>query len=156
MKYLKIHLALAAIFLGSLVCKADVSVADVFSDNMVLQRNIDLSVWGTADAGERLSVSFNGQKVKTKANKNGKWSIILKPMKAGGPLNMVIRGKNEIILENILIGDVWVCSGQSNMEWKVSQSSNADKEIQNANYPNIRLFTVPKKISTVPLEERWM
>lgn len=153
MKYLKIHLALAAIFLGSLVCKADVSVADVFSDNMVLQRNIDLSVWGTADAGERLSVSFNGQKVKTKANKNGKWSIILKPMKAGGPLNMVIRGKNEIILENILIGDVWVCSGQSNMEWKVSQSSNADKEIQNANYPNIRLFTVPKKISTVPLEE---
>lgn len=136
-----------------LIIKADVGVADIFSDHMVVQRNIPVKVWGTADPGEKLYVSFNGQKLKTKADKNGKWSIVLQPMKAGGPFKMIVHGKNEIIFEDILIGDVWICSGQSNMQWPVSRSVNAEKEIENANYPNIRLFDVPRTVSNTPLEK---
>ncbi|TRX70386.1 sialate O-acetylesterase [Carboxylicivirga sp. M1479] len=132
--------------------KADVKIADVFSDNMVLQRNINVRVWGHANPGERITVSFNGQKCKTKADKVGKWLITLQPMKAGGPYDMTISGKNEFVLKNILIGDIWICSGQSNMQWPVSKSNNPEKEIKNAIYPEIRLLTVPKQLSNV-LEE---
>ena len=152
MKNLKLILTLVAIAFSTLVTKANVSIADIFSDNMVLQRNIDLKVWGNANPGEKLFVSFNGQKLRTKADKNGKWEVVLKPMKAGGPFNMTLQGKNEIVLKNILIGDVWVCSGQSNMQMKVSETNNAEKEINNANYPKIRLFTVPNTVSNVPID----
>jgi len=153
MRSLKLFLTVVALGITTLVCKANVSVADIFSDNMVLQRNLNVKVWGNADPGERLSVSFKGQKLRAKADKEGLWSVVLEPMKAGGPFEMTLHGKNEIVLKNILIGDVWVCSGQSNMEMKVSETSNAEKEIEQANYPNIRLFTVPRKISNVPLEK---
>lgn len=153
MNYLKIFLILFALAISSQLSFADVSVADIFSNNMVLQRNLNVKVWGKADPGERLTVSFNGQKIKTKAGKAGKWSVMLKPMKAGGPFNMTVEGKNELVLRNILVGDVWLCSGQSNMQWPVSRSNNAEKEIKNANYPQIRLFSVPKEISNVPLNE---
>lgn len=153
MKNLKLVLAIVTIVFISEISKAEVHVAAIFSDNMVLQRNINLKVWGTADPGEKLSISFNGQKQKTKADKNGKWRVILQPMKAGGPFQMLIRGENEIVLKNILIGDVWICSGQSNMQMKVSESNNAENEIKNANYPNIRLFTVPNRMSNIPLED---
>jgi len=153
MKNLKLILTVVAIIISTLISKADVRIADIFSDNMVLQRDINLKVWGTADPGEKLYVSFNGQKQRTKADKKGKWSVIFKPMKAEGePLNMTIHGKNEIVLKNILIGDVWICSGQSNMQMKVSESNNAEKEIEKANYPNIRLFDVPRTVSNVPME----
>jgi sialate O-acetylesterase len=152
MNRLRLLLTVVAIAFSTLISKADVRVADIFSDHMVLQRNINLKVWGTADPGEKLFVSFNGQKQRTKADKNGKWSVVLKPMKAGGPLNMTIHGNNEIILKNILIGDVWICSGQSNMQMKVSETNNAKEEIEKANYPNIRLFSVPHKVSNVPIE----
>ncbi|MCK5370352.1 MAG: sialate O-acetylesterase, partial [Cyclobacteriaceae bacterium] len=96
----------------------------------------------------------------TRCGKDGKWLITLPAMEAGGPYAMKIRGRNIIELENILIGDVWVCSGQSNMEWPLHATNNAEEEISNANYPRIRLFTVAKKISTTPLEdcesEGWM
>jgi len=153
MKNLKSIFTVLAIIFSVLLSKADVGVADIFSDHMVLQRNIPLKVWGDADPGEKLYVSFNGQKVKTKANKFGKWSVVLDPMKAGGPFKMIVQGINEIIFEDILIGDVWVCSGQSNMQWPVSKSVNAEKEIENANYPNIRLFDVPRTVSNTPLEK---
>ena len=153
MRSLKLFLTVVAIGITTLVCKANVSVADIFSDNMVLQRNLNVKVWGRADPGEKLSVSFNGQKLRTKADKKGLWAVVLEPMEAGGPFEMTFHGKNEIVLKNILIGDVWVCSGQSNMEMKVSETNNAEKEIEKANYPNIRLFTVPRKISNVPVEE---
>lgn len=152
MKNLKLFLSVVAIAITTTVCKAEVSVADIFSDNMVLQRNLNVKLWGSADPGEKLSVSFNGQKLRAKADKTGEWSVILEPMKAGGPFAMTIRGKNEIILKNILIGDVWICSGQSNMQMKVSESNNAEKEIEKANYPNIRLFDVPRKVSNVPID----
>ena len=152
MKKLKLISTVVLIAISTLISKADVSVADIFSDNMVLQRNINVKVWGNADAGERLWVSFNGQKRRAKADNKGLWSVMIEPMKAGGPLNMIISGKNKIILKNILIGDVWICSGQSNMQMKVSETNNADQEIEKANYPNIRLFDVPRKVSNVPID----
>ena len=159
MSYIKIISTAVVIIITTLISKADVNVADIFSDNMVLQRNLNLKIWGNADPGEKLFVSFNGQQGKTKADKTGKWHVILEPMKAGGPFQMSISGENEIVLKNILIGDVWICSGQSNMQMKVSETTNADEEIKNANYPNIRLFDVPRKMSTVPIDtmhnRRW-
>ena len=129
-----------------------VKMPGIFSDNMVIQRDIPVKIWGWADAGEKVSISYNGQKLTAKADKNGVWSITLKPMKFGGPFDMVIKAKNEIILKNTLIGDVWICGGQSNIEFPVNQLENASDEISSANFPGIRLFTVPKQISEKPLE----
>ena len=92
MKNLKLILTLVAIVFVSLISTANVHVATVFSDNMVLQRNINLKVWGAADPGEKLILSFNGQKLKTKTDKNGDWLVVLNPMKAGGPFTMTIHG----------------------------------------------------------------
>ncbi|MCA0932485.1 hypothetical protein LCM02_08480 [Lutimonas saemankumensis] len=152
MKNLRLLLTTALLGLSGLVMRADVSVADIFSDNMVLQRNLNVKVWGKADPGEKITIRFNGQKLKDRADASGNWLIVLEPMKFGGPYSMIIQGKNEIVFNNILIGDVWVCSGQSNMQWPVSKSMNPEKEIQNASYPEIRLFEVPRKVSNVPLE----
>jgi sialate O-acetylesterase len=150
----KLRLLSTIVFLviSALMIKAEVGVADIFSDNMVLQRNLNVKVWGMADPGEKISLSFNGQKLKTKADRNGRWLLVLEAMKAGGPFDMTIRGENELVLKNVLVGDVWVCSGQSNMQMKVSETNNAETEINNANYPNIRLFDVPRKVSTVPID----
>lgn len=131
--------------------KADVKLADVFSDHMVLQRNIKLKIWGTAHIDEKITINFNGQTAKTKASKDGNWEITLKPMNAGGPFEMTIEGNNSVTLKDILIGDVWICSGQSNMAWTVKNSKNADTEIKNANYPNIRLLQLPNQMSTTPI-----
>ena len=128
--------------------RADVTLPHLFSTNMVLQRDIDIPVWGWAGPGERVTVTLNDQKVSIRTNREGFWTLKLKPMPAGGPFDMRVKGKNEIILQNILIGDVWVCSGQSNMEWSVSRVNHAEMEIANATYPEIRLFTVPNKISS--------
>ncbi|MBR8536156.1 sialate O-acetylesterase [Carboxylicivirga sediminis] len=149
----KVITILIAIVFSTFSGKADVKLADVFSDNMVLQRNLNVKVWGSAEPGEKVVLSFNGQKHRAKANKGGKWKVVLEPMTAGGPFDMTINGKNKIVLKNILIGDVWICSGQSNMQWPVSKSINAEEEIKNANYPNMRLFEVPRKVSNVPLDD---
>ncbi|MBK3517078.1 sialate O-acetylesterase [Carboxylicivirga marina] len=149
---LKIILTLVAIAISTQISKADINVADIFSDNMVLQRNLAVKVWGSADPGEKVLLSFKGQKLKTKTDNKGRWSVLLKPMQAGGPYEMTISGKNEVVLKNILIGDVWICSGQSNMQWPVSKSNNAEQEIKEANYPNIRLFEVPRSVSNVPVD----
>ncbi|WP_289053384.1 sialate O-acetylesterase [Carboxylicivirga marina] len=149
---LKIILTLVAIAISTQKSKADINVADIFSDNMVLQRNLAVKVWGSADPGEKVLLSFKGQKLKTKTDNKGRWSVLLKPMQAGGPYEMTISGKNEVVLKNILIGDVWICSGQSNMQWSVSKSNNAEQEIKEANYPSIRLFEVPRSVSNVPVD----
>ena len=129
---------------------ADVKLPQLISSNMVLQRNAPVKIWGMAKKREIVTISFNGQTVKTRASRKGKWQVILKSMSAGGPFKMTIQGKNKIVLENILIGDVWICSGQSNMNMSVKRSNDADAEIVAANYDKIRLFTVPRTISNVP------
>lgn len=146
-------------FLNTVIL-AQVKLPHAISSNMVVQRDAPVKIWGTAHKREKITVSFNGQTIKTKANRKGNWQVVFNDMEAGGPFAMTIQGKNKIELENILIGDVWVCSGQSNMEMSVANSNNADAEIATANYDNIRLFTVSRKISSSPLadteESTWL
>jgi len=136
---------------------ANVRMADIFGDHMVLQRGIEIPVWGWADSGEKIRLMLNGQTVTVKTDKTGMWKANFSPMKAGGPYEMTIQGKNEIILSDILIGDVWLCGGQSNMEMPISgftgqPITNADRELQNANYNSLRLITVERNMSTVPAD----
>lgn len=118
---------------------------------MVLQRDRAVKIWGWAGKGESVTVTFNGQKVKAKADAGGNWVVALKPMAHGGPFDMSIQGKgNSIAYKNILIGDVWICSGQSNMEWTVRSTNRAAQEIAESNYPKIRLFNVQKAMAYTP------
>ena len=121
-----------------------VSLPAVINSHMVLQRDMPVPIWGWGDAGEKITVFFAGQKKETTAGKNGQWMIRLDKLKANAsPTVLTVQGNNEIKLENVLVGEVWICSGQSNMEWKVSQCSNSKEEIAQSNYPKIRLFDVP-------------
>ena len=130
---------------------AIVKLPSVFSENMMLQRDKALNVWGWADKNEKIEVVFNSQKLNTKADKNGNWKILLLPMIYGGPYKLTVKGKSNVIaLNNILVGDIWLCSGQSNMEFQVKQANNAKIEIDSANYPQIRSFNVTQEMSFVP------
>ena len=121
-----------------------VSLPSVIGDHMVLQRGLPVPVWGEGEVGEKVTVSFAGQSKSTTVGKNGKWMVTLNKLEASAkPATFSVKGKNEISLKNILVGEVWICSGQSNMEWKVAQCANSKEEIAAANYPNIRLFDVP-------------
>ncbi len=123
---------------------ADVRLPALFSDHMVLQRELANPVWGLADAGEEVVVVLGDQTKKTTADADGKWRVVLDPLAAGGPHTMVIEGKNRLAIENILVGEVWVCSGQSNMAWTVGNTYAADLTRLMANYPKLRMITVPR------------
>jgi sialate O-acetylesterase len=143
-------LSVLFILLSVVDTSADIKTPRIFGSNMVLQQGVEIPLWGWADNGEQITISFNNTTVRTKTGKDGKWSVKLPAQEYGGPLTLTIKGKNTIVFDNILIGEVWVCSGQSNMEWKVSQSNNADIEIASSNFPKIRLFTVPKAVAQYP------
>tara|TARA_B110000014_G_C20118792_1_gene591910 strand:- start:1566 stop:3023 length:1458 start_codon:yes stop_codon:yes gene_type:complete len=134
---------------------ADVKLPNVIGSGMVLQRDMAVPVWGWAEAGEEVTVSFAGQTKKTKTGDDGKWTVSLDPLKANGNGSaLTITGKNKITLENVLVGEVWICSGQSNMEWAIKQSMNPKEEAAAANYPQIRLFNVPgHTVSPLPKDE---
>ena len=127
---------------------ADVKPSALFSDHMVLQSGMSVPVWGTADPGEKVTVTLAGQTPSAVAGTNGKWMVRLLNLKAGGPFEMSIDGKNHIQVTDVLVGEVWLGSGQSNMEFTVSKKKasfagliNEDQEIAAANYPTIRMFT---------------
>jgi sialate O-acetylesterase len=124
--------------------RAVVTPTSLFSDNAVLQQNAEIPVWGTAKDGEKVTVQFDGQSATTIA-KDGKWMLRLNLHKAGGPFTMTIAGENTITIKNVLVGEVWVCSGQSNMNTGLDKTANAATDIAAANYPKIRLFVVEKK-----------
>jgi sialate O-acetylesterase len=129
---------------------ADVRLPKLLADHMVWQRDVPTRVWGWADPGEVVTVRFVNQTVRTQTGPDGRWSLRLKPLKAGGPFTMTLRGKNQLTLRDVLVGDLWVCSGQSNMEWPVRDSDNADATIAGATNPTIRLFSVGRQMSTAP------
>ena len=118
---------------------ADVSLPRIFGNHMVLQRETPLKVWGTADAGEKISLEFGPRSFSTTSDENGDWHIDLPPLKADGGKShkLTIKGTNTIILEDILIGDVWLGSGQSNMEWNLTQSEGRDEFVKAANHPAV-------------------
>ena len=151
--FLKVALTVLLICTISAQSKANVKPARIFSSNMVLQQGHENPIWGWADKGEKITISFAGKTISLKAGKSGKWSAKLPSLDYGGPYEMTIKGKNSIHFENILIGEVWICSGQSNMEFSVTSTKNAKTEIAAANFPQIRLFTVDKKVSQTPVED---
>jgi sialate O-acetylesterase len=135
--------------------RAEVKLAGVFGNNMVLQRDCAVPVWGWADKGEEVTVAIAGQKLTAKAGDDGRWKVSLEKLKVGDPLEMTVKGSsgNEIKLKNIAVGDVWICSGQSNMEMGVGACKNAGEEMAAADYPNIRLFTVAKNKADEPVAD---
>lgn len=133
---------------------ADVRLPKVFGSHMVLQRRKPVPVWGWADPNEKVTVTLNNQTKTGKAGKDGKWRLHLDPLEAGGPYQFAVRGKNNAILyDDVLVGDVWVCSGQSNMEWPLGAATNAKEEVKAASYPQIRQLLVKKTISLSPKED---
>ncbi len=145
--------ALAA-FLGLTVAAfADVKLPALISDNMVLLQDSKANVWGTADAGEKVTVKLGDKTAGTMADQNGKWSVKLENLKAGAGKEMTVAGKNTITVKNVAVGEVWIASGQSNMEMAVKSSMNSEQEIAAAKFPDIRVFTVTKKGSKTPLDD---
>ena len=125
-------------------------VHPLFTDNMVLQRDRPVPVWGWTEPGREVAVTAQGATVKAVADKGGKWMAKVGPFPAGGPFTLTVSGPQTVVFTNVLAGDVWLCSGQSNMEMGMGGVSNAQEEIATANFPQIRLFTVPRVIATEP------
>jgi len=132
----------------------NITVSTLFSDNMVLQQKQEIPVWGSAEPGGEVTVILNDEEKKSIVDQDGKWSVNLSPVTAGGPYELLIKGEKTIKIKNVLVGEVWICSGQSNMEMPVSgdwaKVLNDSAEVANANHPNIRLFQVEKVMANTP------
>lgn len=140
--------------LCSIAIFGQIRLPQLVRDSMVLQRDAKVNIWGWASAGENISASFNGKKYQAKADANGQWIFQLAPMKAGGPYTMELAGKNKIVLKDILIGDVWFCSGQSNMVHQLNiHDVTYANEIATANNPEIRQFWIPTLTSLAGPQE---
>lgn len=145
---------------GSGPATAEVRLPALFTDHMVLQQGQSVPVWGWADEGEAVTVEFRGQKISTTA-KHAKWMVKLAPLKADSPGDssaadlhtLRVSGKNTITLSDVLVGEVWIASGQSNMEWPLNRSFESQNDIANAANPNLRLFTVPKLKADKPVDD---
>ena len=149
-------LLLLITLIATLQIFANVTLPKIFGDNMVLQRNKPIPVWGWADANEKITVRFDHQTKSVEADKNGNWKINLDKESAGGPFQLVVKGKNTITFNNVLVGEVWICSGQSNMEMPVEgwgKVNNYQQEIAAANYPKIRHIKIPNTINTKPQKD---
>ncbi|MHC4520542.1 MAG: sialate O-acetylesterase, partial [Planctomycetota bacterium] len=143
--------AFIILFSSALAC-ADIRLPSIIGDNMVLQSGEKVALWGWADAGEvvHLKVSWHTMERRVTTGADGKWTIQVKTPPVGGPYQIALKGKNAIALKNILVGEVWVCSGQSNMQWSVQNSNSPQEEIAAAKYPKIRLFSVQRKVAQTP------
>lgn len=146
-----------------LACSADSVAAGlklpaVIGDNMVLQQGKKVAIWGAADPGSRVTVSVAGQDATGTADRAGRWKVELGPLSAGGPYDMTIHGAETVTVRNVAVGEVWVASGQSNMEWPVKFSVNPAQEVASADYPMVRMFTVKKAVAGQPqtdVEGQW-
>ncbi len=141
------------LLLLSLPAQAGINVAKMFGDHMVLQRDLPVPVWGSAEPGEKVALRMGDQAAEAVADKDGHWTAKIGPFKAGGPHTLSVRGKESLEFKDVLVGDVWVCGGQSNMEWSVAGVRDAQREIAAALNPQIRHFAVTKAISPVPRTE---
>ncbi|HJZ82892.1 MAG TPA: sialate O-acetylesterase, partial [Pyrinomonadaceae bacterium] len=153
---------LATLVFGSLACiffmnhggvNAEVRVPAIIGDNMVLQAGMKVRLWGKAAPAERVTVSFNSKSAQATADSAGHWQTFIGPFKAGGPFELTIKGTNTVVFKNVLVGEVWVCSGQSNMEWPLINAKDGASTVAQANYPEIRLFTVQKDTSPAALDD---
>ena len=157
--FMKCAIVLLVVLAASLSSAALATIKPnaLFSDNAILQQGISVPVWGTADNGERVTVTFQDQKVSATA-RDGKWMVRLKPLKAGGPFTMTISGSNTIELKNVLVGEVWLASGQSNMQWPLNQTTDHEAVIAASKDPMLRLFYVPRVPGAEPatdVQAKW-
>ncbi|MBN2271129.1 MAG: hypothetical protein JXN61_10975, partial [Sedimentisphaerales bacterium] len=147
--------------LGASRVFADIKLPAIIGDDMVLQQGKAVAIWGWADPDEEIMVSASWQSMQwgVKADKDGKWRFNVTSPKAGGPYEITLKGKNTITIRNILVGEVWVGSGQSNMQMSVQSSANSQEEIAAAKYPRIRLFSVEREVADKPKDDckgRWI
>lgn len=152
-------LTLTLLLAAGLCARAEIRLPKIFSSHMVLQRDQPIHIWGYSDPGEKVSASLNGANQAAVGDAIGHWSLYFLPQSAGGPFQLTVTGTNKIVLDDILIGDVWFASGQSNMEMPLSGFSrstfvqNAADEIRNANHPNMRLLLVHRAATPYPQNE---
>ncbi len=146
---------LLLIFLAGLILQGQVRPAHIFDNNMVLQRDKPVKIWGMASSGEKVTIEFGGQSKSGVANKLGEWAVYLDPMGTNAqPREMKVSGKsNSVVFTNVLVGDVWVLGGQSNMEFDLARIFHGDAEILSANFPNIRLMTIPCSANLKPQKD---
>src|ERR1700688_664759 len=147
-----------ALWFCSRLASAEVKLPSVIGSNMVLQQGASVPIWGWAESGETVTVSIAGQTVSAKAGDDFRWQVTLGKLEAtpvDKPLEMTIKGSSgdSITLRNVLVGEVWLCSGQSNMEMGVGAAKNGEAEIAAANHPGIRLFWVPKERAREPARD---
>ena len=131
----------------------DVRLAGIFTDHMVLQRDRRVPVWGTAAAGEKVRVVLGKQVHNTEADQDGRWKVTLAELPAGGPHSLVVQARNTLTIEDVLIGEVWLASGQSNMAMPVRRCKDAQAEQAAANFPKLRMFTVKKSAQLAPVDD---
>jgi sialate O-acetylesterase len=146
-------ITLSIAFIVSATLHGQIKLPAVIGDNMVLQQNSEAALWGWGDPGSEIKVagSWNNDTVKALISNLAEWKVKLKTPAAGGPFTISIKGNEEVVLKNVMIGEVWICSGQSNMEWSADHNLlNAREEVKNANYPEIRLFHIKKIGSETP------
>lgn len=148
--FLTMCLVMLAALLGTEQAGAEVQVNALFSDHAVLQRDKPLPVWGTSSPGERVHVQFARQDATATADASGAWHTTLKAVAAGGPYEMTISGSNKIVVRDLLVGEVWIASGQSNMEFSLNETVHAKAELLRADLPQLRVFTVQQHASAVP------
>ncbi|HCE53474.1 MAG TPA: 9-O-acetylesterase [Lutibacter sp.] len=132
---------------------AEIKVPRFFSNNMVLQQNEEINIYGIANPAEKITASFKNELKNTIADKNGNWSVKFNASKAGGPFIMELKGENLLKFSEVYVGEVWFCSGQSNMGWKLENATNGIEELQNADYTQIKLFQVSREMSNKPEED---
>ncbi len=138
------------VLLATRSVQAAVKPNGLFSDNAVLQQKVKVPVWGTTDANDKVTVSFAGQQVEA-TPQDGKWKVELAPLAAGGPHEMTIsQGDDKVALKNILVGEVWLCGGQSNMQWTLENSDGGSEAIAASANDNLRLITVPRHRANAP------
>ncbi len=145
--------ALFLIFCSAAICFADVTLPNVLADHMVIQRGLPVHIWGSANPGEAVSVTFRNETKTATADNVGRWSVYLTPGEAGGPFTVAIKATNTITLSDVLVGDVWVASGQSNMELPMTRVDNSEAEIAAAKFPKIRIYWVNRATAEYPMED---
>lgn len=147
-------LILILLVLSSSLMRAEIKLPAFVGNNMVLQRDAKINIWGWADPGEKVTVRFRDMKMTAKTDRDGKWSVTMAPQPAGGPYEMTVGSRKEtIVIDNILVGDIWLASGQSNMEMELRNINNGPDEMENSDYPQVRLITVKRNTAFKPLED---
>ena len=154
MKSKKLSIIATGLALTAVTAQADPKLPNIFGDHMVLQQKHKNPVWGWADPGEKIIVVIGRQNKHTTADKQGNWKVKLEPLPAGGPYKMVVKGNSTVTFNDVLVGEVWVCSGQSNMRWTVAGSDDADIESLSARFPKLRIITLPN-VGTQELQKNF-